>query len=133
MLKFSLKKIQVPLFIQDSLKTSIVNKRDRVLFRLKFEVGEFYCYTSHFPSAVFSNIELKEDLALDLNNAKYLKVSLVASKGRLAPYNLYTNEFLDEEVVAFVNLRTRDFEDQASNEILHSIEFNKQFYNPKEA
>jgi len=76
---------------------------------------------------------LKEDLTIDTFDAKHLKVSLVALKGRLAPYNLLTNEFVNEEIVSFANIRIRDLEDQNSKEILHVIDLNRQFYNPREA
>lgn len=52
------------------------------MFRLRFDIGEFTCSTALFPSAVFSNLELKEDMTIDINDAKHMKISLIAVKAR---------------------------------------------------
>eukprot|EP00347_Sterkiella_histriomuscorum_P017570 403348829 len=133
-LKINLKKTQIPLFIQDQFKSQIVNRLDKVLFRLKIEVGEFHCYSSLFSSSQFSNINLKDEITLDIHDSKLIKISLIAVKGRLPPHSQLINEFLNEQVVSYVSLRLKDFEseDNSIGEMIHNIEFNKQFYNPKD-
>jgi hypothetical protein len=78
-------------------------------------------------------IDLKDDLTLDLHDAKYVKISLITFRGRPALYPKIINEFVNDEVLCFVNLRVVDFEDQLG-ELLHQIPFDsKLFYNPRES
>jgi hypothetical protein len=100
------------------------------MFRIRFDVGDFYCYTVPFYAGK-SAIDLKEDLTIDINDAKYIKLSLISIKGRGRPHNQYVNEFVNEEVISFVSLKIRDFEDSENNsDILHNLIFGEAFYNP---
>ena len=96
-LKFSLKKIQIPLIIQDQLYSLLINPRDKILFRLKFEVGEFYCYSTFFElRSSFSTIDLNEEMTIDIHDSKHMKITLLAVKGRMKPNISVVNEFVNE-------------------------------------
>lgn len=104
------------------------------MYKIKFDIGEFYCYTHIFPMDAKSNqIELTDNLVLELNDAKYIKMTLIAIKGREKPYKQHVNEFVSEREVAWVNLKLRDFEDLVINkDIVHKIAFNGVYYNPND-
>jgi hypothetical protein len=75
---------------------------------------------------------LQNDFCLDVHDAKYVKISLIAIKGRTVPYSLYPNEFVMEEELSHVSLRLRDFQDnEHSLDMMHRVGFNKHFYNTK--
>lgn len=64
---------------------------------------------------------------IDLNEAKYVKISLITVKGR---DNLMINELCRETLVSFVTLKVQDFL-QDNVELLHSLPLQQQVYNPK--
>lgn len=103
------------------------------MFRLRFDIGEFHCYTTIFDIGNQLSIDLKDDLILDINEVKHLKITLIAIKGRSRPFKQLVNEFINETEVGAVSIRLRDFEDLiVNNEIVHKLAFNGGIYNPKD-
>ena len=76
---------------------------------------------------------MKEDLTLDINDVKHIKITLIAIKGRQRPFKQQVNEFVNENEVGAISIRLRDFEDLfVNNEIVHNLAFNGAIYNPKD-
>ena len=127
-IKLSLKKLSIPQAMQDELKKQLFNKRDENLLRLKIEVGEFYCYTAIFTTNGQTVVEMKEDLDIDINEAKYLKISLVASRGRTSnAKKSLLNELLPERVISWTSLKLQDFQAPGA-ELVHNIPFTQGLY-----
>jgi hypothetical protein len=102
------------------------------MFRLRFEVGEFYCYTPIFGGKKLTSYDLEDSFCIDLHeDTKYLKITLLALNGRPSPNNQFFNEFLNEQEISFVTIKVKEFEEQ-KNDISHTIQINKLFYNPKD-
>ena len=79
--KISLKSIMIPLEMQE--KIGVVNPKDRLMFRLRFDIGEFSCLSGLIQAkAKVAQIDLKEELELDIFDQKVLKLTLLAVRGR---------------------------------------------------
>jgi hypothetical protein len=75
---------------------------------LKFEIGDFSCYTKAY-GIQGETITLNEDLQIDVNEHKYIKVCLVAIRGRYPSKTPLLNELAFEHVISFANLKLSDF------------------------
>lgn len=84
-MKISIKHLLLPEELLKALAQEISRSKDHAFYRLKFEVGEFHCYTTlNKPNQPYDKtiIETNEELEIDVHDHKYLKISLVAIRGR---------------------------------------------------
>jgi hypothetical protein len=99
------------------------------MYRLKFQVGEFYCYSTFItPNNYKEPVPLHEDVDIDLNENSIIKIALVGVNGRTrGPHVL--NEIAFEEVLSHVLIRVKDYyPNSQSSSAVHRIAFTDTFY-----
>ena len=85
-MKIFINHLIVPEEVQNALGLSKFAINESASYRLKFQVGEFHCYTTLTKLNKQLNkicIQINEEIEIDVHEHKYITVSLIAIKDRL--------------------------------------------------